>query len=84
MSTLSCSSGCHEAHDHSGTLQRELRRRWWLGIVFVATSCAFGYAAYSVTALFWIPSGCDFIVMYFFRRHSVRPSTRNCPNAGIT
>src|SRR5215475_16059175 len=56
MSTLSCSSSCHEAHDHSGALQRELRRRWWLGIVFVATSCAFAYAAYSVTALFWIPS----------------------------
>jgi hypothetical protein len=56
MADLCCSTSCREAHDHSSGLQRELNLRWWIGIVFVAASCALAYPAYTISAWFWIPA----------------------------
>jgi hypothetical protein len=55
MDTPNCSPGCCDIHSHSPTLRRELNLRWWFGITIVAASCAMAYAAYSFSALFWIP-----------------------------
>jgi hypothetical protein len=56
MTTPGCSSNCCETHDHSTTVARELNRRWWLGIVFIAAACALAYPAYTVTRWFWLPA----------------------------
>lgn len=56
MAGSCCSSRCREAHDHSSALLRELKVRWWIGIMFVGAACALGYPAYTVSAWFWIPS----------------------------
>ena len=55
MDASCCSSDCCQPQEHSA-LKRELDRRWWLGIVFVAVACAVAYPAYAISAWFWIPS----------------------------
>jgi hypothetical protein len=57
MADSCCSSNaCCEAHDHPRGLQRALNMRWWIGIVFVAVSCALAYPACTVSAWFWVPA----------------------------
>ena len=53
--TSCCSSGCCQSQDHSART-RELNRRWWLGIAFVAMACAIAHPACTISAWFWIPS----------------------------
>jgi hypothetical protein len=53
MSDSCISTSCSEAHAHRSGLQHELNVRWWIGIVFVAASCALVYLAYTVSAWFW-------------------------------
>jgi hypothetical protein len=56
MAGSCCSSDCRDAHDHASGLQRELNVRWWIGIMFVAVSCALVYPAYTLSVWFWIPA----------------------------
>lgn len=56
MDVSGCPPVCCGAHAQELSIDRELNRRWWIGIGFVVSACALAYAAYTVSGWCWIPA----------------------------
>ncbi len=56
MDAPGCSPSCCGAHAQGLSVDRELDRRWWIGIGLIVSACALAYTAYIVSGWWWIPA----------------------------